>query len=76
LPAIKKPVWVRQEEEISKLLKKALIDKGWSVAHLAELLKVDAGNLSRIINHPMRVRFETILMVANKLGFDSLPIIR
>ncbi len=76
MPAVKKPVWVRQEEEITKVFKKALIDKGWTVAHLAQIIKKESGNVSRIINNPSKVRLETILLIANKLDVDSLPIIR
>ncbi len=76
MPAIKKPTWVRQEEEITKIFKKALIDKGWTVAHLAELMKKDSSGVSRCINHPSKVSFETILTIANKLDIGSIPIIR
>lgn len=76
MPAIKKPVWVRQEEEISKILKKACIDKGWSNKHLAKLCKLDPGWLSKVMNHPMSVKLETVLMIAEKVGINSLPIIR
>ena len=76
MPTIKKPSWVRQEEEISKILKKGLIDKGWTVSHLAELIKKDISCVSRILNHPSRVRLETILTIAEKLGVSSLPIVR
>ena len=76
MPAVKKPTWIRQEEEISKILKKALIDKGWTVAHLAELIKKDVSSVSRILNHPLKVRLETVLNIAEKLSISSIPIIR
>ena len=74
MPAIRKPERVQQEEQITKTLKKALIDKGWTVAHLAELCDVQSANLSRTINHPMSVRFETIVKIFKKLGINSIPI--
>ena len=76
MPAIKKPIWVKQEEEIVRILKIGLLDKGWTVAHLAKLMKMNAPNLSKMINHTMSVKFETILTIAGKLGIDSLPIIK
>lgn len=74
MPAIKKPAAVQREERIVNTFKHALINKGWSVKHLAELCKMDAGNMSRVINHPTKVQFDTILMIASKLGIDSIPI--
>ncbi len=62
------------EEKIVKLFKHALIDKGWTVKHLAALCKIDAGNMSRIINHPMKVQLDTILMIAQKLGIENIPV--
>ncbi len=76
MPAIKKPVWVRQEDELVKVLKIGLINKGWTVAHLAEILNMDSANLSRMINHPAKVKSETLWNIARKLDIDSLPIIR
>ena len=73
MPAVKKCSSVQREERIIKTFHHARIDKGWSVNHLADLCKMDAGNMSRILNHPMKVKFETILLVASKLGIDSLP---
>ena len=63
-----------REKEVSATFKKALIDKGWTNQHLAKLLCMDAGNLSRIINHPMSVRLDTIFIIAKKLGVTSLNI--
>lgn len=65
---------MQREKNISDLLKKGLVDKGWSVKHLAKLLGTDAGNLSRVINHPMSVKLDTICKVAGKLGITELNI--
>ena len=64
----------RKGENITKLFKKSLIEKEWTTKHLAELCGKDTSEVSRIINHPLRVRFETILLLADKLGIESLPI--
>lgn len=74
MPKIAKPAVVQREERVTKTFQHALIEKGWSVKHLAELCKMDAGNMSRVLNHPMKVQFETLSMIASKLGIDSIPI--
>ena len=76
MPAVKKPSWTRQEAEVTKVFKKALVDKEWTVAHLAELIHKQPCNVSRIINNPSKVSLETILLIANKLDISSIPIIK
>ena len=76
MPAVRKSPAVRQEEIIIKTLKKALVDKGWQAQHLAKLCKMEPSRISLILNHPMNVKFDTILMIAAKLGVNSIPIIR
>lgn len=73
MAAVRKPASVQREERIVKTLKKGLIDKGWSVQHLAGLCGMEPGNMSRTINHPMSVRLETILTIAAKLGIEAIP---
>jgi transcriptional regulator with XRE-family HTH domain len=46
---------------------------GWSNQHFAELLGMNPGNLSKIINHPMSVKYETLCLIASKLGLKELP---
>ncbi len=75
MPRINKPECILREERIVNDFKIALIEKGWTTKHLAELCRMAPGNMSRIINHPMKVQFETILMVAKKLGIDSIKIL-
>lgn len=65
---------MQRERNISAALKKALIDKQWTVSHLAELLGMKQGNLSKVLNHPMSVKFDTICRVATKLGVTQLEI--
>lgn len=65
---------MQREQNISATFKKALIDKDWTVKHFARLLGMDAGNVSKIINHPMSVKFDTICRVAGKLGITELNI--
>ena len=65
---------MQRERNISAALKKALIDKQWTVSHLAELLGMKQGNLSKVLNHPMSVKFDTICRVAIKLGVTELEI--
>lgn len=76
MPAVRKSPAVQQEEIIIKTFKKALIEKGWQAQHLAKLCKMKPPQMSRILNHPMNVQFDTILMIAAKLGVDSIPIIK
>ena len=65
---------MQRERNITAAFKKALVEKNWSMSHLAKLLGMNQGNLSRVINHPMSVRFDTICIVANKLGINCLEI--
>lgn len=74
MPKMKLCPSMQREKNISATLKKALIDKGWTTSHLAELLGMNSGNLSRLINHPMSVKFDTICRVATKLGVTELNI--
>ena len=76
MPAVKKSPAVQQEEIIIKTFKKALIEKGWQAQHLAKLCKMEPSRISLILNHPMNVKIDTILMIAAKLDIDSIPIIR
>ncbi len=75
MPAVRKPTIVQQEEIIVKTFKKALVDKGWQAQHLAKLCHMKPPQMSRVLNHPMNVQFDTILMIASKLGINSIPIL-
>ncbi len=76
MPAVRKSPAVQQEEVIKKTLKKALVDKGWQSQHLAKLCGMEPSRISLILNHPMNVKFDTILMIAAKLGVNSIPIVK
>ena len=73
MPRVRKLGAASKEEQIKKLFKKALIDKGWTLTHLAELCGKDTGYMSRLINHPFQRQFKDVLMVADRLGIDSIP---
>ena len=75
MPAVKKPTIIQQEEIIIKVFKKALIDKGWKMQHLAKLCRCSPQRISQIVNHPMTVQLDTVLMVASKLGIETIPIL-
>lgn len=70
MPALRKNKDQIREIEIKKLFTAALLDKGWSQKHLAKLLGMDSGNLSRTINHPLKREFHTLLRIADKLGVN------
>lgn len=73
MPKIKNSLEREREERIVKEFKKALIEKKWTQQHLADLCGMDSGNISRVINHPMRVKTEIVLNIARKLGITSIP---
>lgn len=73
MPKIALTTAQQRERNVSDALKCGMIRRGWNNQHLAELLKMNPGNLSRIINHPMSVRFETLCLIATKLGIAELP---
>lgn len=59
-----------KEEQITKLFKHALLNKGWTQTHLSELTRMDKEKINRIINHPMKRNFGDVFAVAEKLGVD------
>lgn len=73
MPKIKKLPSVMREEAMTKAFKVALINNGWTMAHLGELCGMDGARVSRVINEPMKVRLETVLNIAAKLGINSIP---
>jgi len=72
MPKLRKSPEDQREANLKKFFKKALLDREWSVKHLAELLGVDAANVSRTINHPMKCEIKTLLRVSDKLGVNLL----
>jgi hypothetical protein len=73
VPKLKLCTADQREKNVSDALKCGMIRKGWNNQHFAKLLRMDAGNLSKIINHPMSVKFETVCIIAEKLGIYELP---
>ena len=73
MPKLKLCTADQREKNVSDALKKAMIDKGWSNNHLATLMKMQPSNLSKVINHPMSVKFDTLCLIATKLGLAELP---
>jgi plasmid maintenance system antidote protein VapI len=73
MPRIKPSTAQQRERNVSDALKCGMIRMGWSNQHLAELLGMHPGNLSKIINHPMSVKYETLCIIADKLKISELP---
>ena len=73
MPKLKLSPSMQREKNIRDALKCGMVAKGWSNQHLAELLNMCPGNLSKVINHPMSVKLETVCIIADKLGIKSLP---
>lgn len=73
MPRIKPSTAQQRERNVSDTLKCGMIRMGWSNQHLAELLGINPGNLSKIINHPMSVKYETLCIIADKLKISELP---
>lgn len=72
MPALRKRPEQLRSEAITKAFRHALIEKGWTQAHLAKLLGVNPPCVCRIISSPMTKQLETVLKVADKLGVDLL----
>lgn len=81
MPKLKPTPSQQREDNIVLVLRNALNTKKWKQRHLLELLlatepslrNLTESRLSLILNHPMDVKFETVLIVAAKLGVESLP---
>lgn len=81
MPKLKPTPSQQREDNIVLVLRNALNAKKWKQRHLLELLlatepslrNLTESRLSLILNHPMDVKFETVLIVASKLGVESLP---
>jgi hypothetical protein len=73
MPKLKLSPSAQREKNIRDALICGRVAKGWSNQHLAELLGMNPGNLSKIINHPMSVKYETLCLIASKLGLKELP---
>lgn len=72
MPKLRKRPEELREFNLSACLKKAMIDKGLKNQHLAKLLGMNSGQLSRVINHPLHCNIKTLLKVSDKLGVALL----
>ena len=72
MPAIKKRPEQERSEAITKRLKIALLEKGWTQEHLAKLTGHDQRYISRLMNEPLKRDLGDILYVSDKLGVRLL----
>ena len=72
MPAIKKLPEQERSEAITKRLKIALLEKGWTQEHLAKLTGHDQRYISRLMNEPLKRDLGDILYVSDKLGVRLL----
>lgn len=72
MPALRKRPEQLRSEAITVAFKKALIDKGWTQAHLAQLIGCKPPWVCNIINEPMTKPLRNVLAVADKLGVNLL----
>ena len=63
------------EQAMTKLFKTQIAERGWNQEHLAKLCGTDAGKISRAINNPSRQKYETLCLMARKLGLKELPVL-
>lgn len=72
MPAIKKRPEQARSEAITRRLKIALLEKGWTQEHLAKLSGHDQRYISRLINEPLKRDLGDVLYVSDKLGIHLL----
>lgn len=70
MPTLKRTKDQQREIAIKKLFVSALIEKGWTQAHLAMLLGKDRSVVGRAINHPLKREFRVLLQIADKLNVN------
>lgn len=64
-----------EKDRLIKTMKIALVEKGWTQDHLAEICASTPSQISRVINNPDKCHFSTLCLVAKKLGIKELPVI-
>lgn len=72
MPALKKRPEQARSEAITRRLKIALLEKGWTQEHLAKLSGHDQRYISRLINEPLKRDLGDVLYVSDKLGVHLL----
>lgn len=72
MPAIKKRPEQAHSEAITRRLKIALLEKGWTQERLAKLSGHDQRYISRLINEPLKRDLGDVLYVSDKLGVRLL----
>lgn len=72
MPAIKKRPEQARSEAITRRLKIALLEKGWTQEHLAKLSGHDQRYISRLLNEPLKRDLGDVLYVSDKLGVHLL----
>lgn len=74
MPRVRKPACLEREENITKMFKHALIEKGWNMEHLAKVCGKKPSNISRNINHPFNANVSSLVLIADKLGIKEIPL--
>lgn len=74
MPKLRKNAEQQREFNVTLLFKQARDAKGWNNKHLAMLLEMSEGQLSKIINHPLQCEIKTLLKVADKLNVKLLNV--
>lgn len=72
MPALRKRPEEMRAKAITNAFRAALNNKDWEQTDLARLTGKAQSEVSRIINHPLSVKFDTILLFADKLGVNLL----
>lgn len=70
MPTLKRTKDQQREIAIKKLFVSALIEKGWTQAHLAMLLGKGRSVVGRAINHPLKRELRVLLQIADKLNVN------
>ena len=74
MPRVRKPACIEREEAITKMFKRELINKGWSMGHLAKVCGKNLSHVSRVVNNPMNTTVASLVLIADKLGVKEIPI--
>lgn len=70
MPKLQETANQRRERLITAALKKGLIDKGWTQAHLAQLMRLSRERMNHAVNHPMSHRMADVFKIADRIGVD------